>query len=109
MESDLVVRNSGEGGQVRFRRNNSACSGHLSIESAVERPNLYIFARSKTSFHDQMLYTPTRVNDLAALRPSATSDGISYESVQRIGIGKLITNMAVVKKKCISMYFRVNY
>lgn len=55
--------------------------------SEIERPEVYIFARSQSSTKDQMLYTPYRVDDVKSLIPSVTKAGAIYESVMRIGIG----------------------
>lgn len=56
--------------------------------SIIERPEVYMFARSQSSTKDQMLYTPFRVEDVKDLVPSISASGHIYKSDMRVGIGK---------------------
>ena len=58
-----------------------------SIIICVERPEVYIFARSQSSLKHQMLYTPYRVNDLKDLSACNSAAGQTYANEMRIGIG----------------------
>ena len=59
-----------------------------SIESAIEQPQIYMFARSRSSIRDQALYTPLRVEHLDALQTSTYQDS-EYTAKMRVGIGKM--------------------
>jgi hypothetical protein len=58
------------------------------VQSLVEKPKMYVFGQSKSTDIDQMLYTPTRIQDLQTLDlPTVGSTGIKIYDVMRIFTG----------------------
>ena len=48
------------------------------VQSTVEAPYLYLLARSASSVKDQILYVPTRLEDIQELEQNLTIDGQEY-------------------------------
>lgn len=54
------------------------------VQSVVEKPYMYLLARSGSSVKDQLLYVATRREDLKALEnPTNSPDGVPYTDVMR--------------------------
>ena len=95
--------------------NDCSCFRSLdSIVSLIERPEIYIFARSNSSTKDQMLYTPYRVEDLKSLLPSVSHSEIVYHSKMRVGIGTFqlhafeITPCSREEIEAVEVYISIN-
>ena len=57
------------------------------VRSMITQPNMYALARSHSSVKDQALYSSTRVEHLADLKPSVTQSGVEYRSVMKLELG----------------------
>lgn len=57
------------------------------VQGLVERAYLYILARSGTSVKDQLLYVPTRSEDIEQLIEDLTIDGEVYYDAMRLFSG----------------------
>ena len=56
----------------------------------VEVPYVYLLARSSSSVKDQLLYVPTRLEDLELLDIPITVDDMTYRCKMRFFSGKHI-------------------
>lgn len=50
----------------------------MSVQSVVEKPYIYILARSAGTVKDQLLYVPTRLEDVRDLEQAIELDGCMY-------------------------------
>ena len=50
----------------------------VSVQAMVEVPYVYLLARSTSSIKDQLLYVPTRLEDLEQLDAPITIDNTTY-------------------------------
>lgn len=50
----------------------------VSVQSVVEKPYIYILARSGATVKDQLMYVPTRLEDLREMDEAIELDGAQY-------------------------------
>ena len=58
------------------------------MQAMVEVPYVYLLARSGSAVKDQILYVPTRLEDIEELAVPLTMNGITYLDKMRFFSGK---------------------